>query len=322
MKIFFNQSYSLSKQAQPTKQPNFNGGGKPIDLRYIYQKHQKIIPPRVLKEVESILKRNPKDLPSLIEVHKKNYAPLLECETLEQAKEMFPEFEGIDDVKIAYQKRSFKDENPKLDIRNNFALTVLQEYWAKLRTQDEIAKDFGLGSRNTLKWALDKVGFIGFNSIYKTILKSSDVERNKLIASKTSAWNALHPDLMYAKNKHAAQFNKKPEYRARQSQLMKEYDIAHPERKEKISRFSKLTWQKCPEVAKAMSDFVKDGSAYLKKVVKKQMTGVALSESEKRASKGFFARFWQAYPDMKLIYQEARRAASEEIRAQNKNLKK
>ena len=228
---------------------------------------------------------------------------------------MFPEFEGIDDVRIAYQKRSFKDENPKLDIRNNFALTVLQEYWAKLRTQDEIAKDFGLGSRTTLKWALDKVGFIGFNSIYKTILKSSDVEGNKLIASKTSAWNALHPDLMYAKNKHAAQFNKKPEYKARQSQIIKDYDIAHPERREKISRFSKLTWEKCPEVAQAMSDFVKDGSSYLKIIVKKQIAGETLSEKERKTSKGFFARFWKTYPDMKLAYRAARRAASEELKA-------
>lgn len=302
--------------------PSFQGGGKPIDLRYIYQKHQKFIPPRVLKEVESILKRNPKDLPSLIEVHKKTYAPLLECETLEQVKEIFPEFEGINDVKVAHRKRSIKEENPKFDIKKNFVLTVLQEYWAKLRTQEEIAKDFGLGARTTLKWTLNKIGFVGFVPNYKSILNASDVDGNRIIASKSAAWNALHPDLMYAKNKHAAQFNKKPEYRARQSQLMKEYDIAHPERKEKISRFSKLTWQKCPEVAKAMSDFVKDGSGYLKMVVKKEMTGVALSETEKRASKGFFARFWQAYPEMKLIYQEARRAASEEIRAQNKNLKK
>ena len=69
--------------------PSFQGGGKPIDLKYIYQKHQKIIPTRVLNEVKSILESNTKDLPTLMNIHKKIYAPLLECETLELQRKCF-----------------------------------------------------------------------------------------------------------------------------------------------------------------------------------------------------------------------------------------
>jgi hypothetical protein len=318
MKVFSNQSYLPTKAIQPLKSPIFEGQGKPIDLKYIYQKHRAVLPQRVLKEVNVILSGNPKELPSLMDIHKRLYAPLLECKTLEEAKTLFPEFIGVNDVKILYQKRSFKNNSPKYDIRNNFPLVALQEYWVKLRTQDEIAKDFGLGSRSTLQWALEKIGFVGFASKYKTILKASDVEGNDAIAAKTRAWNAMHPDLMYARNKQAAQANKKTERKAIQSQIVKDYDRKHPERREKISRFGKLTWEKCPEVAEAMSNFAKSGTGFLKSVIKKDVNGVYLSEKEQRLKKTFYKRFWETFPEMKEKYRAARRAASEELKASKK----
>ena len=314
MKIFFNQPYLPLKQIQSSKQPSFDGRGKPIDLRYIYQKHQAILPQRVFNEVNKILSENPKELPSLMQIHKYLYAPLLECKTLEEAKALFPEFSGINDIKINYQKRTFKDEKPKLDVNKDFALTILQEYWAKLRKQDEITADFGFGTRSVIKWAMQKKNIPGMSSQYKTILNSSDEEGNKIIASKTAAWNALHPDLMLAKNKHAAQGQKRPEVRERQSKIIKEYDIEHPERREKISRYGKLVWEKCPEVAAAMSEFAKKESGFTKLVIKKDIKGKRLTEYEKRAKKGFYSRFWKAYPELKPIYKAARIAAAKDIK--------
>ena len=39
-----------------------------------------------------------------------------------------------------------------------------------------------------------------------------------------------------------------------------------------------------------------------------------LTEREKRAKKGFYSRFWKAYPELKAVYQEARKLAAEEIK--------
>lgn len=314
MKIFFNSSYQHYKANQKAYSPTFEGRGKPIDLKYIYEKHQDILPPRVLEEVKKVLSNQNISLPSLMQIHKSLYLGLLDCKTLNDAKKMFSEFSDINDIKIAYQKRSFKDANPKFDVKDNFGLRMLQEYWAKLRTQDDIAKDFGLKSRATLDWSLKKINFPGFVPNYKNILKASDADENKLIAAKTAAWNALHPDLMFAKNKHAAQAHKRPERRAAQAEAMKKFYVQHPERKEKISCLGKLTWAKCPEVAEAMADFAKRESNYTKFVIQKDINGQLLTEREKRAKKGFYSRFWKAYPELKAVYQEARKLAAEEIK--------
>lgn len=229
--------------ARLNARPSFQGG-KIIDLSYVLKNRAYLLPERVLSQVEQIVASKTKKMPTLKEIHLKTYAPLLECETLEEAQRLFPEFADMKEANISF-KRYTGNVQKLLEtghLEDNFSLKMLKEFWAKLKSQDEVAKEMGLEGRTSLAWVLQRIGFVNYNTNYRTLLMASDPESRAVIASKTAAWNAAHPDLVKIKNKHAAQFCKTPEYRAAHSKRMKEYDKLHPERKLRISETSKNYW--------------------------------------------------------------------------------
>ena len=87
-----------------------------------------------LLEIESI-----ENLPSLLQIHKDLYAPLLKCKTLDDVKKIFPEFENMKEdisfIKNNHDKRLFEERTAG----ESFAVKMLQEYWANLKTLKEIA---------------------------------------------------------------------------------------------------------------------------------------------------------------------------------------
>lgn len=298
--------FNLVNYNKPYYQPTFEAGGKPIGLQYVLEKRSNLLPERVLAKAKEALKASSTTVPSLMELHLSIYAPLLTCKTLAEAQEIFPEFSAMtQEVKFERNSRYAKEFYSRTD--ESFALKMLQKFWAELKTKDDIAQEFGMLNRNSLEWPLKQIGFVSFKPNYKTLLLASDEKGNQEIASKTTAWNALHPDLMYAKNKHAAQGCKTKEYREAQSQRMKDYDKEHPERREKISVSGKEAWAKCPEVRKAMSDFAAKENSYVRSVMKKRFTGQPMSDKDVRISKGFFKRFWQAHPELKAVYAESKK---------------
>ena len=176
-----------------------------------------------------------------------------------------------------------------------------------LKTKENIVADMKLHGRCTLNSWLDAINFPSFPNNYVALLNASDVEGNHIIAAKTTAWNNLHPDLMYAHNRKAAQACKTPEYKKAQSKVIKDYDKKHPERAHKISNTVKEGWSKCPEVRAAMAEFAKKEPAFIQNSLMKKFTKQKLNEVETRATKGFFKRFWAVHPEMKIIYAKARK---------------
>ena len=156
---------------------------------------------------------------------------------------------------------------------------------------------------------LSKYALQVFLKNYNKLLQASDEIGNREIANKMTAWNSLHPDLMQAKNKHAAQGCKTQEYRDAQSKRIKDYDKLHPERKEKISISNKKAWEVCPEIKDAMKSFAQTQNAYIKKVIMKNMTEKKLTDYEDRINKTFFKMFWNAHPDLKAIFSQAKKNA-------------
>lgn len=286
-----------------TQTPVFAQRGKPIDLKYILKNRAYLLPQRVLfMAQQEVCKTSPM---SLMDIHKFIYAPLLGCKTLNEAKKLYPEFSQIAET-VTFSRNSVYADKFKKCAGDNFALTMLQELWGKLRGKDEVAKELGMTNRSSLAWALDKINFVYFSSAYKTLLKASDEEGNRLIASKTQAWNALNPDLMMQKNAYAAQFCKTPEYREAQSIRIKAYDIEHPERRERISDFDRRVWALCPQIRAAMADFSRQEGSYTGSIVKKAASGAVLSPAETIVHKAFFKRFWNAYPELKEVYRQAK----------------
>lgn len=281
---------------------SFQKYGKPLDLKYIMEKRSYLLPERVINEIK--LSENSR---SLKDIHLSIYAPLLNCKTLDEVKAIFPEFKGIKDSVEFVRNSTYRKTFEELTENINFPLKILQEYWAKIKTKDEIAKDLGMPGRTSLEWILKQIGFVGYGSNYKTLLEASSKEGNKTIAEKTRAHNLKNPDVMYERNKHAAQFCKTPEYREAQRERILKYDNEHPERKAKISEANKRTWEQCPEIKKAMSEFAKKESPYVRKVVMDKIKGKILSEKEIRVDKGFYKRFWQEYPELKQVFADAKK---------------
>lgn len=235
--------YSAYTSLKFNQKPSFTGR-KPIDLHYILKNRDYLLPERVLKKVEKIVAKNPVQLPTLKAVHLKTYAPLLKCKTLDEAQKLFPEFADMKEANISFTR--YTGNIYKLldsgHLENNFSLKMLQEFWAKLKSQDEIASELGLAGRTSLTWVLQKIGFVNYNTNYKQLLMASDANTRSIIASKTRAWNAAHPDLVRARNKHAAQYMKKPENRKAHSERMKKHFEEHPERRKQVSENSKAYW--------------------------------------------------------------------------------
>ena len=308
MRILSIPTFNIQNNNYKNTQPTFEAGGKPITLQYVLEKRSNLLPERVLQAVKAELAKGSSKTCSLLEIHRAIYEPILKYTSLEALKEdaAFPEFKDIKPF-VLFERNTRYAKEFKERTDKNFVLNMIQEYWGNLKTKDEIAQSFGMKNRNSLEWALKQIDFVSFPPNYRTLLRSSDEAGNREIASKTAAWNALHPDLMYARNKHAAQGCKTEEYRKAQAQRMKEYDKEHPERREKISISGKEAWAKCPEVRQAMSEFAAQSSSFLRHIVMKRFSGVKLTNKEDRISRGFFKRFWQIHPELKAVYAEAKK---------------
>lgn len=287
-------------------QQSFGAKGKPLDLKYIYNHHSKLLPERIRNVVKTLISEDSDTKVSLLDVHKTIYGPILSCKTLAEAKALYPEF---------------KDVLPMVELRHgagksimseNFGLKMLQEYWGNLKSKDEMAQSLGLKNRSSLDFILKKINFVPASLNYKKLLKASDEVGNREIAEKTKAWNALNPEKRRELNKHAAQGCKTPEYRAAQAARMYEYDKLHPERRQKIGEHSKRMWELCPEVRVAMSDYDKEQEAIFCVILGKHARKEKLSPNEARMMSIFYKRFWNAHPQLKELLSEANRKAKGE----------
>lgn len=298
MQINF-QTYNIySSQNYP---PNFGAKGMPLDLKYIIGKRGYILPERIRLAAQKLIAEGKDKGVSLLSIHKSIYEPILQCKTMDEVKNLYPEFRDVLPA-VPIQKKSVNSPGRTL---KNFGLRVLQEYWGRLKTKDEIAKLLGMNNRTSLDFSLKKINFKGYETNYKTMLKASDAAGNKEITDKTKAWNKANPEIRQQLNKHAAQGCKTDKYRAAQAQRMFDYDKLHPERRQKISAFSQQMWDNCPEVKTALSDFGKTQGTPWQALMSKHARKEKLSIQEKRMVAIFFKRFWTAHPELKTVLSRA-----------------
>ncbi len=297
-------------------------GAKDITLRYVIENRKNLLPPTMIKKIETILSNASNPQPTLRQLHIDTYSPLLSCKTFEEARIMYPEFAQMQDAVIFENSRSKNITEIKKHIPlSQLSLKLLQECWAKLRNHEDIAHDLGLSDRQKMGWIISKLGFVNRNKNYTTLLKASDPVLNAQIGSKTAAYNAANPEKMLAKNKHAAQFCKRTQYRKAQSKRIKAYDKLHPERRDKISAFYKEVWSRLPEVREAMIDYSQnDAPAYLRGIIQKQLQGQKLTTEELRMRKIFFSGFWTKYPQYKTLYREVCNQVSAELKAKHNSI--
>ena len=61
---------------------------------------------RIYEKVNEIVSSKSQKMPTLMQLHKEIYAPLMECKTLDEAKKIFPEFAGMKDANDVFVRNS------------------------------------------------------------------------------------------------------------------------------------------------------------------------------------------------------------------------
>ena len=231
------------------------GSAKDISLKYIYLKRLYLLPERMQKLVSQMNKNNTEYTGTLRDLHLFVYRPLLECKSLDEARNIFPEFKEVLELNNVVKKESSNLRKIKNKMHlSDFSLYVLKERWGKLKTLNEIAQDLGLKDRSALSWFADKTRIPDLGKNYQTLLKASDEELNAVIAAKTKAYNKAHYDSVVRKNRMLSAKNKELN-----SYIAKEAWKRLPKIREVLSEVSAKTtgeerfavfWSDNPEFAK------------------------------------------------------------------------
>lgn len=303
---------------QDFSSPNFEGITN-FNLTYVIQKRKHLVPIRIQNEIKKILRTKPATEPTLRDLHLKTYAPLLECKTLDEARNLFPEFREVLDAAIFENSPSKNIQEVKKHIQlKDLSLKLLQDTWAKLKTQDEIAQELGLQDGKKLDWFKSKINFVNKDKNYNPLLKVSEPELRKIIAAQTTAYNKAHPEKMFAHNKMAAQGCKKPENRAKQKIRSTQMYIDYPHLREQVRLISQMTWDRLPTLKEKMSEFALECPPYTREVLKKMVLKKGLTPAEERIRKKFYKDFWCKYPELRDLYKQTRQAVANEIKSKNK----
>lgn len=290
--------------------PSFTGA-KNISLNYVLDRHSQNLPQRILGEVNKIVETIPsKNHPTLHDLHLKEYKKLLECKTLDEARNAYPEFREILDASLFKKSRSKHLKNINYPIES-LSLKILQEYYGRIKPMDEIGKEIGITNRTAFNWLREKIRFVSFPKNYITLLKASDELGNAKIAEKTKAYNRLYPEKMLEHNRHAAQGTKTLEYKAAQSERIKKYDKENPERRRKIGVFTAEVWLRLPEIREEISKEMALYAPFKYSPLMKQ------KEQKDRLTKAFFKKFWANHPEHKETFAQMAKTVSEEFKNKN-----
>ena len=304
-------SYTLNRSQNMTV--SF-GKASDITIEYVLKNRSKYLPQSMIAKIKELIasglgKRR------LNEIHEEVYKDLFEAKTLSEVAEKFPEFADVKDVRELSDNRS-KAIKFLLKIMplEKFTLDYIKKLY-KPTSQDSLVKEYGFTNRNLLSWLNSKLNIQNLSGSYIKLLKMSDEAENKRIAelSRRAIYSSDAKVQKYRLQK-AADAHRTPEYRTKKRQEMKDYYLRHPETAQKTSLISKMTWDRCPEIKKAFSEYTKSLDSYTKIVMSKKIEGQKLNEQEKRIASTYYSNFWSKYPQFKTIYRERRLEVIEELK--------
>lgn len=231
---------------------------------------------------------------NILELHREYYSNLLNCKTLAEAKQMYPEFQSVIDSKdidttglnsgnILRKIEDGKYDKLSLD---NLSLTLLKKYYGELReikySDDSISKTYNLNPNTVLK--LLRQFNIVFDEKYADVLRACRMakglqaawtpERRELQTQQNKEFFKAHPEMreksrenMNKMRQNEALMRKSverrrealrtPEARARLSKQATDY-WSSPEARAHLSKLSKERWSD-PVLYEKYSKAIKDG---------------------------------------------------------------
>ena len=107
---------------------------------------------RILETAQKIINEDPKTTKTIYDAHNEYYAPLLECQTLDEAKALYPEFQDVIDastLEITHEsplalKKINRGEIEGVTIQNA-SLMFLKHYYGKVGSPKKKEDFFGFG---------------------------------------------------------------------------------------------------------------------------------------------------------------------------------
>ena len=306
-------SYTLNKYQSQTV--SF-GKASDITIGYVLKNRAEYLPQSIKIKIKELVASGFGNK-RLNEVHEEVYKDLFEAKTLSEIAEKFPEFSGVKDIKLLSDNRSKAIKFlMKIMPLEKFTLDYIKKLY-KPTSQDNLVKEYGFTNRSLLSWLNSKLNIQKLSGSYIKLLKMSDEKENERIAELSR--RAIYSDAKAQKYRlqKAAEAHRTPEYRTKKSREMKDYYIRHPETAQKTGLISKMTWDRCPEIKNAFSEYTKTLDSYTKTVMSKKIEGQKLNEQEKRIASTYYSNFWNKYPQFKTIYRERRLEVIEWLKNSN-----
>ena len=294
--------------------PNFCAV-KDLTPQYILKKRSHLLPERVLKSLKEVCENPPKVMPSMKDIHFAVYKKLFESKSLEEAKKLFPEFEGIKDAKELENNPScaisaIKKKMPLED----FSLSILKDLFS-FHYEDELVKKYGFTNRSQLIWMLKKLNIPKLQGNYNMIIKLTDESTNARFAQLAEKTLRSDPNIEQKRIENILKTVKSDEYREKKRLLSEELLKNNPHLREDTRLVSKITWERCPEIKEALSQYTKEQSNILKKSLMNKIQGKKLSDAEQNIINSYYTKFWNSHPDLKEKYSQTRHEVIQELKS-------
>jgi len=317
MQVLSINSYQISVNTN-LKNTSFCSA-KDITLEYVIKNHSKYLPERIKAEIRRLLRTTDKNLPQLFELHNTIYKPLFDAKTLDEVKSAFPEFKEVLDISAIKENRSkaipLIQKNSSLDI---FTLDYLKKLY-KPTAQDILVKEYGLTNRNLLLWLNKKLNIEKLSGTYIKLLQMSDEKENSRIAKLSRKALTADSEVQSYRLLRAAEAHRTPEYKEKKRQEMINFYKNNPEKAKRIGLVSQRTWDLCPEIKKAFSEYTKTLSPHIRRILSKKLAGQPLSVDERRITFGYYKGFWEKHEELKSVYRDRRIQAIAELQQNNLN---
>ena len=313
----YKQNSSLTASKNPSNSENYAKlpltnnylaflGGYSLKLDDVYKKlDPSIFPPDIKEGIENTLLNNDKNL-TLKDVHQAKYKGVLDCFSLDELKEKYPEFINVKssfDVEASPESLLGKFQNGETDLFSNdedLSLQLIKLYWGERLSLNDLYDYIETNSTdnkgiNPYYTMTEKLNIPLMNNRYAKVLKLSDKEYNehfsqvlseKIKESKERRIQQADGEPVFIPSgklseehkKHISEGLKKyyqnPVNIIEMSKRQEEFWEAHPELKEELSDVLDYAWNKTEEgrvIRKYMSKSVNVKNLNSKLTFKKEM---------------------------------------------------
>ncbi len=303
IKPFNNKKIQQSAKKQNIKQlpqiKNINYfpcflGGYSLDLSKVAENlSEEKFPPDIFESIQKTIKNGNAKNKTLYDIHFEKYKGILDCYSLDELKEKYPEFKDVISVyDIETKENSFIDDFLKgksevFSDSEDLTLQLIKLYWGQGFSLTDLSKYMNENSTNAKDFSLHytmskKLNIPLMNKTYAQILKLSNKEYNKNLTEKLSikikeAKEAKKQKqegepvviprgpLSEAHKKHISESLKKyykehPETIYKLTQRQKDFLNQNPEFKETLSDVMDFAWNNTQEgfsIKKYLSKFMK-----------------------------------------------------------------